>query len=97
MLNSKQTAFLKAKSHSTNPVVQIGFKGLTDSVMDEIEVNLSAHELIKIKIQSDVKNARQKILGLVCEKLHAEPINHIGKLIVIFRPNKQTKITLPQT
>jgi RNA-binding protein len=47
MLNSKQTAYLKALSHSKNPVVQIGLKGLTDSVTKEIDANLNAHELIK--------------------------------------------------
>jgi RNA-binding protein YhbY len=36
------------------------------------------------------------MLTSICEKLRAEPVNHIGKLLVIFRPNpKKTKITLP--
>ncbi len=96
MLNSKQTAYLKALSHPINPVVQIGLKGLTDSVIKEIDVNLNAHELIKIKVQSDSKDNREGLWVSICEKLRAEPINHIGKLLVIFRPNpKKTKITLP--
>ena len=96
MLNSKQTAYLKALSHSKNAVVQIGLKGLTDSVTKEIDANLNAHELIKIKVQSDSKENRSDMLTSICEKLRAEPVNHIGKLLVIFRPNpKKTKITLP--
>jgi len=55
MLSSKQVAHLKALSHKLNPVVQIGHKGLTDSVINEIIVSLKAHELIKIKLQEKEK------------------------------------------
>ena len=95
MLNSKQITFLRSKSHAKNPVVQIGLKGLTESVLKEIDINLNAHELIKIKVQNNVKIERQDTMAVICEKLGAEPINHIGKLIVIFRANAKTKISLP--
>tara|TARA_B100000035_G_scaffold112962_1_gene95878 strand:+ start:32065 stop:32352 length:288 start_codon:yes stop_codon:yes gene_type:complete len=95
MLNSKQITFLRSESHSKNPVVQIGLKGLTDAVLNEIDINLNAHELIKIKVHNNNKIERQNILNIICEKLEAEPINHIGKLIVIFRANEKTKISLP--
>ena len=49
MLKFKTNSHLKALSHSLNPVVQVGHKGLTDSVIKEIEVSLKAHELIKIQ------------------------------------------------
>ena len=51
MLNSKQIAYLKSLSHSINPVVQIGNKGLSEAVIKEIGESLKAHELIKIQIQ----------------------------------------------
>ena len=56
MLNSKQVAHLKSLSHSLNPVVQVGHKGLTDSVINEIQISIKAHELIKIKLQEKDKN-----------------------------------------
>ena len=95
MLNSKQITFLKSESHAKSPVVQIGLKGLTESVINEIDINLNAHELIKIKVHNNDKIKRQDTLAAICEKLGAEPINHIGKLIVIFRANIKTKIALP--
>jgi RNA-binding protein len=95
MLNSKQIAFLKAKSHSINPVVYIGFKGVTESVINEININLNAHELIKIKIKSDSKDERSAALNLICEEVQAQPVNHVGKLLVIFRAKKETSILLP--
>ncbi|MDA1339247.1 MAG: YhbY family RNA-binding protein [Methylophilales bacterium] len=95
MLNSKQIAHLKALSHTKSPVVQIGNKGLSESVLKEIELNLKAHELIKIQVQDNDKAKRSITLVSICEKVGAEAVNHIGKQIVIFRANDKTKIVLP--
>lgn len=95
MLNSKQIAHLKALSHSLNPVVQIGHKGLTDSVINEILVSLKAHELIKIKLQEKDKIKRKLLLDEVCKKTNGQAINQIGLQIVIFKANEPSKITLP--
>ena len=95
MLNSKQVSHLKALSHAIKPVVQIGNKGLSDSVINEIKLNLKAHELIKIQVQENDKASRAIILSSICEKVVAESINHIGKQIVIFKANDKTKIVLP--
>ena len=95
MINSKQIAHLKALSHSLNPVVQIGHKGLTDSVINEILVSLKAHELIKIKLQEKDKIKRKLLLDEVCKKTNGQPINQIGLQIVIFKANEPSKIILP--
>ncbi|MAT01417.1 MAG: ribosome assembly RNA-binding protein YhbY [Rhodobacteraceae bacterium] len=95
MINSKQIAHLKALSHSLNPVVQIGHKGLTDSVINEILVSLKAHELIKIKLQEKDKIKRKLLLDEVCKKTNGQAINQIGLQIVIFKANEPSKITLP--
>ncbi len=68
MLNSKQISYLKGLSHSLNPVVHIGHKGLTDSVVNEIEVSIKAHELIKIKLQEKDKSKRKLLLDEICKK-----------------------------
>ena len=39
---------LRAKAHHLRPFVSIGQHGLTPAVLHEIDVNLLAHELIKI-------------------------------------------------
>jgi RNA-binding protein len=95
MINSKQIAHLKALSHSLTPVVQIGHKGLTDSVINEILVSLKAHELIKIKLQEKDKIKRKLLLDEVCKKTNGQAINQIGLQIVIFKANEPSKITLP--
>ena len=95
MLNSKQISYLKGLSHSINAVVQIGNKGLSESVFSEIEKSLIGHELIKIQVQNNDKMKRQEFLDSICNKLNAISINHIGKQLVIFRANEESKIKLP--
>jgi len=95
MLNPKQISYLKGLSHSLNPVVYIGHKGLTDSVVNEIEVSLRAHELIKIKLQEKDKSKRKLLLDEICKKINAQAINLIGLQIVIFKASEPPKILFP--
>ncbi|MBI5918300.1 MAG: ribosome assembly RNA-binding protein YhbY [Nitrosomonadales bacterium] len=84
---------LKARAHALNPVVMIGNAGLTDSVLAEIARNLKSHELIKIRVMGDDRDARTAIMQEICEKLEAAPVQHIGKILVIYQPNLD--ITMP--
>lgn len=94
-LNSKQVSHLRGLGHNLHPVVMIGNNGLTEQVLKEIEVNLNAHELIKIKVFGDDRAARIQMLEEICEKTGATAIHHIGKQLVIYRRAKEAKITLP--
>jgi RNA-binding protein len=69
MLNSKQISYLKGLSHSISAVVQIGNKGLSESVIKEIEESLKAHELIKIQAQENDKTKRQEFRANVDSKI----------------------------
>lgn len=77
-------------------MVRIGNKGLSASVIKEIDLNLNAHELIKIKIQNDDKSVRTSMLNEICETLKATAINHIGLQIIIYRAKEEPKIIVPQ-
>jgi len=94
-LNSKQVRFLRSASHGLNPVVMIGNNGLSEKVLKEIDLSLKAHELIKIKVQSDERDLRVQMLQEICEKLGAAPVQHIGKQLVVYRRAEQPKIILP--
>ncbi len=94
-LNSKQISYLRALGHALNPVVMIGNNGLSDTVLREIDVSLNAHELIKIKVQSDERELRIQMLQEICEKLSAVAVQHIGKQLVIYRRADKPQITLP--
>jgi RNA-binding protein len=76
---------LKARAHPLHPVVLIGDKGLTEPVLREIEVSLKSHELIKIRVASADREEREAMLGTICDRTDAQPVQHIGKVLVIYR------------
>lgn len=85
-LTSAQRRELRARAHHLHPVVVIGDAGLTTAVLNEINKNLSSHELIKIRVFSDEHATRVRLLGEICTSLHAAPVQHIGKVLVVYRP-----------
>jgi len=76
---------LRAKAHHLHPVVSIGQHGLTPAVLHELDVNLLAHELIKVRVFSDQRDERDAMLQRICAALDATPVQHIGKLLVLWR------------
>jgi len=77
---------LRAKAHRLHPVVSVGHHGLTPAVLHEIDINLLAHELIKVRVFEDDRHARETLLARICAELDAAPVQHIGKLLVVWRP-----------
>lgn len=76
----------RADAHHLDPVVLIGGDGLTDAVQKEIDAALNAHGLIKVRVFNDDRAAREQIYERLCDELSAAPIQHIGKLLVLWRP-----------
>ena len=95
-LTPAERQYLKGLAHSLNPVVMIGNQGLSDPVMREISISLDAHELIKIRVQGDDREQRTAMMEQICDELDAAPVQHIGKLLVIWRPSDKEKVTLPK-
>nr|WP_315593340.1 YhbY family RNA-binding protein [uncultured Cupriavidus sp.] len=85
-----QRSDLRSRAHGLNPVVMIGAEGLTRAVLAEIDRSLAAHDLIKIRVFGDEREARIAIYESICDELNAAPIQHIGKLLVIWRPGSAT-------
>jgi putative YhbY family RNA-binding protein len=85
-LSSVARRELRARAHSLNPVVAIAENGLTEAVLKEIDVNLNAHELIKIRVYGDSREDRVAHLEKICSELGAAAVQHIGKLLVVYRP-----------
>ena len=88
-LDAVQRKQLKARAHSLHPILQLGDKGLTDAVVAEIGRALGAHELIKIRAASLNRDEREVALASICERTDAQPIQHIGKMLVLYRPKPQ--------
>ena len=89
-LTSAERSSLRAEAHALSPVVIIGEAGLTPGVLKEIDASLNSHGLIKVRVFGDDREARVTIYDTICEKLDAAPVQHIGKLLVVYRPKKET-------
>ncbi|WP_420997568.1 YhbY family RNA-binding protein [Cupriavidus sp. 30B13] len=89
-LIAAQRSELRSRAHGLNPVVMIGAEGLTRSVLAEIDRSLASHDLIKIRVFGDDRENRIAIYEAICEDLDAAPIQHIGKLLVVWRPGPAT-------
>lgn len=80
---------LRARAHHLQPVVLIGEAGFTPAVLKEIDLALKSHELIKIRVLGDDRERRESLLAEICAALDASPVQHIGKVLVIFRPRPE--------
>ena len=87
-----QRKTLKGDAHDLNPVVMIGNDGLTPAVIKEAKLAISHHGLIKIRVFGDDREARVAIYEELCDKLDAAPVQHIGKLLVIWRPKDELEV-----
>ncbi|EOX4619728.1 ribosome assembly RNA-binding protein YhbY [Escherichia coli] len=97
-LSTKQKQHLKGLAHPLKPVVLLGSNGLTEGVLAEIEQALEHHELIKVKIATEDRET--KTLTLIVEAIVRETgacnVQVIGKTLVLYRPTKERKISLPR-
>lgn len=87
-LTPAERSELRSQAHGLNPVVMIGESGLTPAVVKETDAALNAHGLIKVRVFGDDREARLAYYDTLCSELGAAPVQHIGKLLVLYRPKK---------
>jgi RNA-binding protein len=95
-LTPAQRKFLKSQAHSLKPVVMIGSGGLTEAVLKEIGHSLAAHELIKVRVLNDDRAAREAWLKDICAALDCAAVQHIGKLLLVYKPADEPRLKLPK-
>ncbi len=85
-LTSTERRALRARAHHLHPAISIGGAGLTTAVLNEINKHLSGNDLLKIRVFSDTHATRHQWLDEICTTLHAAPVQHVGKTLVVYRP-----------
>ncbi len=93
-LSPSQRRALRAAAHHLNPVVSISQKGLTPSVLAEIDRCLAAHELIKLRLYGIEREDREALFSAICTALKCHTVQHIGNLIVLWREHPRD-VTAP--
>jgi RNA-binding protein len=89
---------LRAAAHHLNPVVSVASNGLSTAVMAEIDQALLRHELIKVRVYGEDRSVRAELMAAICQQTGAEPVQHIGNILVLWREkpaDPQTEIPRP--
>ncbi len=93
-----QRRALRAAAHHLHPVVSIAGNGLSETVLKEIDRSLSAHELIKVKLQGIERDDRAALLDEICGQLGCAPVQHIGNILILWRekPAEEKPVAAPK-
>jgi RNA-binding protein len=95
-LTSKQRQYLKGLAHALEPIVRVGRAGASPSVIEETKRSLAAHELIKVRIESDDSSQRKTVAEDLARECGADVAGNIGKLAILYRArDEDPEIELP--
>ncbi|WP_426805437.1 ribosome assembly RNA-binding protein YhbY [Stenotrophomonas sp. SrG] len=97
VLTSSQTRFLRGQAHGLNALLQIGGKGVTPAFLTELNEVLERHELIKVKVAAEDRDARDAMIAELVQASESALVQRIGHVAVLYRPSKeQRQIVLPR-
>ncbi len=89
MISTKERAILRGYANNLSDLVYVGKEGITPNVIKQINDNLLAHELIKIKVQPNCDGSAKELVNVICDKCNCEPVSVCGGKIVVYK--KTTK------
>ena len=96
-LTAAQTRFLRGQAHDLKAMLQVGGKGVTETLVAEIDGALEHHELIKVKVAANDRDARDALIGEISDRTGAALVQRIGHVAVLYRPSKDRRhIVLPR-
>ena len=96
-LTSAQTRFLRGQAHELKAMLQVGGKGITDALVAEVDLALEHHELVKVKVGGEDRDARDAMIGGLASRVGAALVQRIGHTAVLYRPSQDHRqIVLPR-
>ena len=96
-LTNAQIRFLRGQAHDLKAMLQVGGKGISDALATEVEGALEHHELIKVKVAAEDRDARDAMIAELVERTQALLVQRIGHTAVLYRPSKDRRhIVLPR-
>lgn len=96
-LTPSQTRFLRGQAHDLKALLQIGGKGITPAFVAELDEVLEHHELVKVKVAGDDREARDAMIAALAEQTDATLVQRIGHTAVLYRQSKERRqIVLPR-
>ena len=96
-LTSAQIRFLRGQAHDLKAMLQVGGKGISDALVAEVDLALEHHELIKVKVGGDDREARDAMIRDLATRVRAALVQRIGHTAVLYRPSTDhRRIVLPR-
>lgn len=92
MLSKIQIKHLRKLTHDLSPIIMLGQHGFTEAVLNELNIALDHHELVKIKLSAGDRDERNQLIDDICEQSHSELVQSIGKTATIFRRNNEKRV-----
>ena len=92
-LTSKQVRQLKGLAHHLEPVVLVGDKGVSEALIEKVDVELENHELLKVRAAGErdaVKAASEQLR----DATGADVVGVIGKVVILYRRRRDGKPTI---
>jgi RNA-binding protein len=88
-LTSRERSKLRSKAHHLQPIVRVGVAGVSDAFIKEVDRALSDHELIKVRLDIDDRDARDEMADGICARTDAARVQRLGKTLVLWRPKPE--------
>ncbi|MFZ5760085.1 MAG: ribosome assembly RNA-binding protein YhbY [Thermodesulfobacteriota bacterium] len=90
-LSSKQIRYLRGLGHHLEPLAMIGQHGLTAEAVEAVQAVLTAHELVKVKIQNTATLERHEAATALATKTGATLVQVIGRCVLLYKANKDIR------
>lgn len=95
-LSKRARSYLRRLSHELRPVIHVGAKGLTPALTAELDRALDHHELVKVQLAIDDRDARAEAARQLAATARAELVQEIGKVASLYRANpREPRLALP--
>jgi RNA-binding protein len=97
-LTAKQRQFLKSLAHGLEPVVQVGNKGISENLIEQIRDQLNSHELIKVRVNTESTVEPAEVAESLAQSTRSELVQRLGRVVVLYRRHdEKPKIAFPKT
>ena len=94
-LSNVQLRYLRGLAHKLKPVVHLGQKGVTPSVLAELDAALIVHELVKVKLAGE-RDGKKDLVEQLARESKAEVVQQIGHVVSLYRRNdERPRLALP--
>ena len=90
-MTSKQRAMLRSMANTIETILYVGKDGVVPGTIKQASDALEARELIKCAVQQNCELSAREALDELCERVHAEPVQCIGRRFVMYRESNTNK------